>query len=96
MDSARESDLIDVKVVSPSAHRPAEKKFPRTVTLREVKAFAVKEFGFEEGSQGGNQVIYFLYHEETKLENLELTIEAIVGPTAKKVVFRLVKEIIAG
>ncbi len=69
---------VEVKVVYPSAHAPAEKEFPRSATLREVKQFALDAFGLKEGNVDGQQVVFFLYFHHTKLENLDQRLIAIV------------------
>lgn len=87
---------VEVKVVYPSAHAPAEKEFPRSATLREVKQFALDAFGLKEGTVDGNQVVFFLYFHHSKLENLDQQLGAIVPEHEHEATFRLAKEIIAG
>lgn len=96
MTQDKMSDLIEVKVVYPSAHGPAVKEFAPTATLREVKAFALTEFGLREETVNGNQVVFFLFHDHDKLENLDQPLSSIVQPPDRKVNFRLAKETIAG
>jgi hypothetical protein len=87
---------VEVKVVYPSAHAPAEKEFPRSATLREVKQFALDAFGLKEGNVDGQQVVFFLYFHHTKLENLDQRLSAIVPEHEDEATFRLAKEVIAG
>ena len=87
---------IEVKIVYPSAHAPAEKEFPPSATLREVKQFALDTFGLKEGNVDGQQVVFFLYFHHTKLENLDQPLSAIVPEHEHEATFRLAKEVIAG
>lgn len=96
MTQDHSSDLIEVKVVYPSAHGPAVKEFPPTATLREVKAFALAEFGLREETVNGNQIVFFLFHGNDKLENLDQPLSSFVKPTDRKLNLRLAKETIAG
>jgi hypothetical protein len=86
---------IGVKVVYPSGHHPAEKDFPPETLLQEVKQFAVTFFGLQEGPDGQNQIVFFLYHKDDKIENLGQPLSAIADGH-KNVNFRLAKEVIAG
>jgi hypothetical protein len=91
-----ETGLIEVKVVYPSAHKPAVKEFAPTATVRQVKAFALHEFGLaEESLPDGSTIVFFIYSGNTKLENLDQPISAFAHPN-DKVNFRLAKEVIAG
>lgn len=91
-----ETGVIEVKVVYPSAHQPAVKDFAPETMLRQVKAFALDEFGVkEETLPDGTQIVFFMYFEQTKLENLDQPISAFTHPN-NKVNFRLAKEVIAG
>ena len=96
MTQTNEADLIEVKVVYPSAHRPAVKEFAPTATIREVKTFALSEFGLSEETVGGNQVVFFLFHGDDKIQDLDQPLSAFVKPPHRKVEFRLAKETIAG
>jgi hypothetical protein len=89
------SNLIDVKIVYPSAHKPAEREFAPETLLREVKRLALDFFGLQEGTDGGNQVVFFLYVRDQKLENLDQPLSA-VADGHRRVNFRLAKEVIAG
>lgn len=91
-----ESNEIDVKVIYPSAHGPAEQEFAPSATLRQVKAFALNAFGLTEETEGGNQIVFFLYLDRTKIENLDQPLSAVVEKHNNKVTFRLAKEVIAG
>jgi hypothetical protein len=89
-------DNIEVKVVYPSAHGPAEKEFAPEATIRQVKDFALTEFGLKEETVDGNQIVFFLFKDRTKIENLDQTLDAVVDKPNNKVTFRLAKEVIAG
>jgi hypothetical protein len=95
MAEKHEAKLIEVKVVYPSAHHPAEQKFAPDTPLSQVKQFALAFFGLHEGTEGGNQIRFFLYHRDHKIENLEQPLSA-VADGHEKVDFRLAKEVIAG
>lgn len=88
-------ELIEVKVTYPSAHHPAEHRFAPETPLRDVKQFALDFFHLHEGTEGGNQVRFFLYHHDRKIEDLNQPLRAIAGEH-KHVDFRLAKEVIAG
>lgn len=96
MSTETHSQQITVKVVYPSAHHPAEKTFPRTATIREVKQFALDTFGLKEGNIDGQQVVFFLYLHRTKIENLDEPLSKLVSHEEHEVTFRLAKEVIAG
>ncbi len=96
MTTGHETNLIEVKVVYPSAHGPAVKEFPPEATIREVKQFALDTFGLKEETVDGNQIVFFLFLDRTKIENLDQPLSAVVEKHNHKVTFRLAKEIIAG
>ena len=87
---------IEVKIIYPSAHAPAEKDFPPSATLRQVKQFALDTFGLKEGNIDGQQIVFFLYFHHSKLENLDQPLSAIVPEHEDEATFRLAKEVIAG
>lgn len=87
---------VEVKIIYPSAHKPAEGEFSLEATLRQIKEFALEAFKLNEGSVDGNQIVFFLIHQHTKIENLDQSLSAFVEPPHHKVQFRLVKEIVAG
>jgi hypothetical protein len=91
-----ETGLIEVKVVYPSAHKPAVKEFAPETTVRQVKDFALHEFELvEETLPDGSKIVFFMYFGNTKLENLDQAISTFAHPN-DKVNFRLAKEVIAG
>lgn len=96
MTTQTHTSEIEVKVVYPSAHAPAEKEFSPSTTLRQVKQFALDTFGLKEGNVDGQQVVFFLYLQHTKIENLDQSLSAVVPPHDHEVTFRLAKEVIAG
>lgn len=87
---------IEVKIVYPSAHKPAEGEFSPTATLREIKKFALNAFMLNEGTVDGNQIVFFLFHHHTKIESLDQPLSTFLEPSHHKIQFRLVKETIAG
>lgn len=87
--------LIEVKIVYPSGHHPAEKQFARESTLREVKGFALEFFRLQEMQDGNNQIVFFLYLGDDKLDDLNQQLSALANGR-KKLNFRLAKEVIAG
>lgn len=87
---------IEVKIVYPSAHKPAEGEFSPDTTLRKIKQFALDAFGLNEGTVDGNQIVFFLIHQQTKIENLDQPLGTFLSPHDHKLQFRLVKEIVAG
>lgn len=88
--------LVEVKVVYPSAHKPAVKEFAPETTVRQVKDFALREFDLaEETLPDGSKIAFFMYFGNTKVENLEQSISGFAHPN-DKVNFRLAKEVIAG
>lgn len=95
MPDAHGEHLIDVKVVYPSAHQPAERQFTPETSIRQVKQFALDFFGLREGDEGGNRVVFFLYVRDRKIENLDEPL-SVVADGHPKVGFRLAKELIAG
>lgn len=96
MAHEHEVTKIEVKVIYPSAHKPAEREFSPESTLRQIKAFALNAFALSEGSVDGNQIVFFLVHGHSKIENLDQPLSTLVDPPHHKVQFRLVKEIVAG
>jgi hypothetical protein len=87
---------IEVKVTYPSAHGPAERSFPPTSTVGDVKAFALAEFGLTEGTVDGNQIVFFLYFREDRQDDLARQLQSFPDHPNNKLHFRLSKEIIAG
>lgn len=88
--------VIEVKIVYPSAHGPAVGSFAPETPIREIKTFSLKEFGLMEETMDANQIIFFLFHERTKIENLDQPLATFVIPPGHKAHFRLAKETIAG
>lgn len=87
---------VEVKIVYPSAHKPAERKFSPNTPLREIKQFALNAFTLNEGTVDANQIVFFLIHQQTKIENLDQPLSTFLSPHDHKLQFRLVKEIVAG
>ena len=91
-----ESDQIDVKVTYPSAHGPAERTFVPTATVGDVKSFALAEFGLQEQTVDGNQIVFFLYFQNDRLDDLTRQLGTFPSHPNNRLHFRLAKEIIAG
>ncbi len=90
---------VEVRVIYPSARKPAERDFALAVAVREVKLFALREFGLMEGPDPGNsanQVVFFLYHDRTKIENLDQPLSTFREGNEEEMTFRLVREVIVG
>lgn len=90
---------LRVRIVYPSAHRPAEGDFTVQTTVGEVKQFALNTFGVKEGSDPenpANQVVFFLFHERAKLKNLGQPIGELRNGNQQQIVFRLIREVIVG
>lgn len=97
MNKETATELIEVQVVYPSAHGPVRSEFPPTATVREVKEFALREFNLREDVVGGNQIVFFLFFDRQKLEDLNATLGSFLHDShQRKLNFRLAKEIIAG
>jgi hypothetical protein len=95
MTKPNEPNLIEVKVVYPSAHGPAIGSFAPETPVREIKTFALTEFGLKEETMDANQIIFFLFNDRTKIENLDQPLSTFALPSGKAQ-FRLAKETIAG
>ena len=67
----KNADLVEVSIVYPSGHKPAENGFASSTPLRDVKAYALDFFNLKESSDGNNQTVFFLYLRDDKLENLD-------------------------
>jgi hypothetical protein len=90
---------VEVRVIYPSARKPAERDFALAATVREVKLFALREFGLTEGpdpENTANQVVFFLYHDRTKIENLDQPLSTFSKGNEEEITFRLVREVIVG
>lgn len=96
MPNEKITTQIEVKIVYPSAHKPAEREFLPDAPLREIKQFALNAFTLNEGTVDGNQIVFFLIHQQTKIEDLDQPLNAFLSPHDRKLHFRLVKEIVAG
>jgi hypothetical protein len=71
------------------------KEFALETTVRQVKDFALNEFGIkEETLPDGRKIIFWMYFEKTKLVNLDQPIGSF--EPIHNVNFRLAMEVIAG
>jgi hypothetical protein len=95
----QDTNAVGVKIVYPSARKPAEKTFALTETVGSVKQFAMEAFGLKDGSDpenGGNQVVYFLHHDREKIDALGRTLAEFRNGEQQEMLFRLVREVIVG
>jgi hypothetical protein len=67
----------------------------RQETLGSLKTRVMDAFGVKESQDSNQQVLYWLYEDETKLEDLSRTLGAIVGEKSH-LKLRLVQQIIQG
>ncbi len=67
----------------------------RDETLASLKARVMDAFGLKETQDANQQVLYWLYEEDTKLEDLSRTLGAIAGDK-NHLKLRLVQQIIQG
>lgn len=89
-------DQIEVTVSYVAAkHDYEDKHVDPQATLLEVKQAAMKKFKVEEAQTGNEQVFFWLYLGDTKLEDQSRTIGAI-SAGASSVEFMLVQQIIYG
>jgi len=96
---SQHDETVTVRVIYPSAAKPAERDFPLAAPVRDVKQFALVEFGLTEGpdpENASNQVVFFLHHDRTKIENLDQPISAFRQGNQQQVTFRLIREVIVG
>ncbi|MCR4403005.1 MAG: hypothetical protein NUW12_09555 [Firmicutes bacterium] len=90
---------VNVRVIYPSARKPAEREFSLRTPVCQVKAFALGEFGITEGADSqnpANQVVFFLFHGRTKVEDLNQPLSAFHKGNQQEMVFRLIREVIVG
>lgn len=96
---AQATETIHIRVIYPSARKPAEGDFSPSAPVREVKALAMSAFGLTEGpdpENTANQIVYFLHHDRSKVENLDQPISALRQGNQQEMTFRLVREVIVG
>lgn len=89
-------DSVSVRVTWMSADRPFEANMAVSETLGAIRETAMKHFGLREEVVDGNQVRYYLYEGGTKITNLSDTVESHLHGRGSTVVFRLVRDLIAG
>ena len=89
-------DWVDVTVTYVAAkHDYEDKHVERTSTVLQVKQEAMAKFKVEESKTANEQVFFWLYLGDTKLEDQNRTIGDIVQG-ADKIEFMLVQQIIYG
>ena len=89
-------DSVDVTVTYVAAkHDYEDKHVERTATLLEVKQGAMAKFKVQESTTANEQVFFWLYLGDTKLEDQNRTIGE-VAQGADAIEFMLVQQIIYG
>lgn len=91
-----ERETVNVKVTWMSADHPFEEGMATSETLASVREQAMAKFGLREEVIDGNQVRYYLYQGGNKLTDLSETIESKLHGHQNAVVFRLVRDLVAG
>jgi hypothetical protein len=74
---------------------PWKKTYPETTTLSVVRSEAMNHFGVADSADGGNQVLFRLYHGGNRLDDLN-EIVGQIGHGEGALALRLVREVIAG
>lgn len=73
-------DHIEVAVRYPAAPKPfIDPKASRAETLGHLKARVLSAFGLTEISGADGQTLYFLYHDNTRLDDVNQTLGQIAG-----------------
>ena len=79
-DATKKSDEIRVVVHYVAAGKPFEAEYAPETQLSVVKQNALRAFGLiEGGTPDGNAVVYLLYHQQDRLENLSVTVGQVAG-----------------
>jgi hypothetical protein len=76
-------------------HGPWKHEYPGTTALSVVRSDALTHFGVADIAEGGNQVVFRLYHGGDRIDDLNQTV-GDVGPGHGALALRLVREVIAG
>ncbi len=74
---------------------PWKNVYPETTTLSVVRSDAMTHFGVADSADGGNQVVFRLYHGGDRLDDLNQIVGQI-GHGEGALAMRLVREVIAG
>lgn len=89
-------DIRDVVVTYAGGRRgPWKHDYAGSTPLSTVRTDAMGHFGIADSAEGGNQVIFRLYHGGDRIENLSQSVDE-VGAGRGAVALRLVREVIAG
>lgn len=72
-----------------------KKEYADTTPMAMVRSDAMDHFGVADSADGGNQVVFRLYHGGDRIDDLNLTVSQ-VGHGQGALAFRLVREVIAG
>jgi len=91
-----QDDTVQVHVTWPSADEPVNGEFQLSDAVSKVRDFAMLELGLQEGTVDGNQVKYYLYQGGSKLTELSQTLAELWEGHQHTMVFRLVRDLIAG
>jgi hypothetical protein len=74
---------------------PWQNEYQPTSPLSAVRSDAMAHFAVADSAEGGNQVIFRLFHGGERLDDLDQTVGAI-GEGHGALALRLVREVIAG
>lgn len=87
---------INVHVRYPAAPKPyVDPHAKPEETLQSLKSRVLQAFELKEIEDGNQTVLYFLYKEDQKLENLTVTLAQLVGEH-HEIKLRLVQQIVQG
>lgn len=91
-----ETKTLEVNVRYPAAAKPfVDPKANPQETLASLKARVLDAFHLKETQDQNQSILYFLYHEDVKLEDLSQTLGQIAGDK-HALKFKLVQQIIQG
>jgi hypothetical protein len=76
-------------------HGPWKKRYGEATLLSIVRTEAMSHFGVADSTDGGNQVVFRLYHGGDRLDNLD-TMVGEIGHGEGVLALRLIREVIAG
>lgn len=89
-------DVINVQVRYPAAPKPfIDPRAQASETVGHLKARVLAAFEISETQTPDQQVLFFLYLEDQKLENLQQTLEQLAGRD-RVLKLRLVQQIVQG
>lgn len=74
---------------------PYQHEYAETEQLASVRSDALTHFGVADSTEGGNQIVFRLYHGGDPVADLTKTVGA-AEPGKGALAFRLIREVIAG